>query len=474
VFFYSRERLVKELSFEKNTRAPAHFFTLYWDQFNDLNSFSSFIINSGQVGTMYFLYNSFIFQQKPKYQQFILSNQDKLPPILSNIQIIPIPISRPLQLLAQKSYLDSLITLYFKYLHRSAPVFSIHSFNPEKTSKILLSAIYYGGFQFMQDKPPELVKYFNEYAERNIKLAIKLTSLQGAQTCFIYSFLMLLSGNFKLFKACQAHAIRTSYTLGLHLVLKRLTPIQKYDRFLFFSTISAFHNGFHGMGNLALNQITEIGDFNTDISKPEYQIPNSNCAFYFDTEDENVVYGVCVDICFGLYYIQTFNLYSLGKCSEDSIQSEFDKLFDKSQKKFLECNITFKFLLEQFPHLESNIQSYRFTLNLNYYTINLETYRILRYKVKKLTPGQISIILNECILLFDTIIESQGKVQVTHTFPYTTGLNLISLYSIVNSIEKTLIKQKLRELLDYLSKGPCMDRLSYLIIKKEYETILKS
>jgi hypothetical protein len=276
VFFYSRERLVKELSLEKNTRTPAHFFTLYWDQFNDFNSFSNFIVNSRQVSSMYFLYNSFVIQQKPKYQQFILSNQDKLPHILSTIQVIPVTISRPLHLLTRKSYLNNLITLYFKYLHPTAPLFSIHSFNPENTSKLLLSGIYYGGFQFMQDKPPELVKYFNEYAERNIKLAIKLTSLQGAKSCFLYSYLMVLSGNFKLFKACQAHVIRMSYVLGLHLNLKRLTPIQRYDRYQFFSSLKVYHNGFHGMGNLTLNQLTEVGYCNTNILRPEYQIPNAH------------------------------------------------------------------------------------------------------------------------------------------------------------------------------------------------------
>jgi hypothetical protein len=136
--------------------------------------------------------------------------------------------------------------------------------------------------------------------------------------------------------------------------------------------------------------------------------------------------------------------------------------------------MTFKFLLEQFPHLEPSIQSYKFTLNLNYYGLNLEAYRMLRYKAKKLIPSQISKILDECIMLFDTVIESQENIQVTHNFPYSAGLNLISLYSIANSIEKTLIKQKLREILDYLSKGPFIDKLSYLIIKKEYEAILKS
>jgi hypothetical protein len=81
--------------------------------------------------------------------------------------------------------------------------------------------------------------------------------------------------------------------------------------------------------------------------------------------------------------------------------------------------------------------------------------------------------LNECILLFDIITESQGRTQLTHTYPYTAVLNLISLYSIANSIEKTIIKQKLQELSAYFSRVPCIDKLSYLIIKNEYENVIK-
>jgi hypothetical protein len=109
-----------------------------------------------------------------------------------------------------------------------------------------------------------------------------------------------------------------------------------------------------------------------------------------------------------------------------------------------------------------------------YHTINLEMYRILRRKVKKFTPSQITKLLDECVMLFDSIIESQGITQITHTYPYSAGLNFVSLYPIANSSEKSLIKQKLFELIDYFSKGPIIDKLSYLIIKKEFESILKT
>ncbi|KXN66283.1 hypothetical protein CONCODRAFT_20312 [Conidiobolus coronatus NRRL 28638] len=472
-FVYLKYNLNKELSIQMNTISK-NLFMLYLDQFSDFDGFSSFIANSGQVSSVYFLFISSTIQQKPKYQQFIKLKQDKLPHALTTIQAtITIPISRPLQLLKQKSYWDGLINLYFKYFHPSAPIFSVHSFNPKTAGKCILSAIYYAGFQLTQDKPLELVKYFNEYAEHNIKEATKSISLQNAQATFIYSFSMLISGNIKLFKACQAHVIRMCYALGIHLNLKRLTPIQQYDRFQFFSTTSAIHIGFYGLDYLTLNQLTELGDIDIELLKPEYQIPNSKCAFYFDTEDENIVYGVCAYTHILLYHIQAQNLSNLGKCNNQSIQAEFDILFNKATQRYYESMFTIEFLLKEFPHLESNILVYKFKLRIVHRILNLKMYRILRYKVKKLSPRQTSEMFNDCVILFDSIIESQEITQISHTYPYTAGLNFISIYPIVNASEKALIKQKLYELLDYFSKGPIHDKLSYLIIKKEYESILK-
>jgi hypothetical protein len=423
---------------------------------------------------LYYLYNSSIIQQKPKYQQFIISKQDKLPPDSSAIQVlIPIPISRPLQLLTQKSYWDSLINLYFNHFHHAIPLFSIHTFNPETTGKYLLSGIYYAGFLLTQDKPPELVKYFNEYAENNIKEATKSISVQNAQATFLYSFLMLIIGNFKMFKACQAHTIRMSYALGLHLNLKSLSTIQRYDRFQFFSTVCAVHIGFYGLDDLTLNQLTELGDCNIEILKPEYQIPNSKCAFYFDTEDENIVYGVCTHTYFLLLYLQSQYLCNLSKCNDQSIQAEFDTISNNTTEKYYVSISTFDFLLKEFPHLEPNILFFKFKLIHVYRIINIEMYRLLRYKLNKFTPKQITKMLNECVILLDSIIESQKFTQITHAFPYSAGLHLVSLYPIAKSSEKSLIKQKLFELIDYLSKGPIVDKLSYLIIKKEYENIKK-
>jgi hypothetical protein len=227
------------------------------------------------------------------------------------------------------------------------------------------------------------------------------------------------------------------------------------------------------MDNLTLNQLTEPGDINIEILKPEYQIPNSKCTFYFDTEGENIVYGVCTYTNFKLYYTQLMYLFKLAKSSDVSIQSKFDGYTNICIQKYYESVSTFDFLLKEFPHLEPDIQSYRFKLTIYYHTINLEMYRILRHKVKQLTSSQITKMLDECIMLFDSIIGSQGITQISHIYPYSAGLHLVSLYPIAKSSEKSLIKQKLFELIDYLSKGPIADKLSYLIIKKEYENIKK-
>jgi hypothetical protein len=420
------------------------------------------------------MYNSITIQQKPKYKQFIISKEDQIPIILTTIQLVPVPILRPLLLLSQPSYWDELITSYFKYIHPMLPIFSIHSFNPKTAAKPLLSAVYYGGFQYMQNKPPELVKYFNEYAECNIKEAIRVISLQNAQATVIYSFMMVLSGNFKLFRACQAHALRMCYALGLHLNLKILTPLQRYDRMIFFFMSCAVHIFFYVMGDLSLNQLTELGDCNKELMSSKYQIPNSKCVFSFDTEGENVIYGVCVDISFAIVHMQSRHIFDLSKCSRNLINYKFGMLLIISAQRYAESISVYDLLLQKYPYLKLTIKTHRINSVILYCIGNLEMYAMLRHKVNKLTSSQISKMLDECIILFDAIIESQEFYQITSTYPYIAGLNFISIYQIANLDEKLLIKQKLNELFDYLSKAPIVDKLSYLIIKKEYESILKS
>jgi hypothetical protein len=422
------------------------------------------------------MYNCVTIQKSPKYQKFITTKKDEFPAIVSSIQRISPPISRPILLLEQKSYWDGLITSYFKHVHSLLPAFSIHSFNSETISKPLLSAIYFGGFMFMQDNPLELVNYFNDYAEKNIKEANRLISLQNAQAVFLYSFIMLLSGNFKLFRACQAQAIRMCYALGLHLNLKKITPIQRYDRSQFFSNLCSIHIIFYGVINLSLNQLTELGDCDTRLRflKPEYQIPDSKCYFSFDTKDENIVYGICIHTHFVLSNMQAQHIFNLSRCTNNLIQVEFNTLLNKAREKYLKCMSIYDLLLKEYPHLKQSIQSYRINLIQVYHMDNLEMYTLLRYKVNNLTPRQISKMLNECVDFFNTIIESQGIIQIIPTYPYMTGLNFLNIYKIANLHEKSIIKQKLEQLLEYLSRGPYIDKLPYLIIKNQYESILRS
>ncbi|KXN67181.1 hypothetical protein CONCODRAFT_19798 [Conidiobolus coronatus NRRL 28638] len=450
---YSRFRLNKEISLQNNTKTPTIFL---------------------HFSTLYFMYNSVTIQQNPKYQQFVSSKEDQLPAILSTIQLIPVPTSRPLLLLAQESYWDDLITSYFKHIHPILPIFSIHSFNPKTAAKPLMSAVYYGGFQFMQNKPPELVKYFNEYAERNIKEATRTISLQNAQATLIYSFMMVFSGNFKLFRALQTHTIRMSYALGLHLNLKWLTSIQRYDRMRFFLSICPVHMFFYGIGSLSLIQLIEIGDFNTELVDSNYQIPNSKSVFSLDTKDENIVYGICVDIRFALSCMQSQHIFNLRKCTKHTIQSEFDMLFASFTQKYAEYMSIYDSILQKYQHLKLNIQIQRINSIIAYHIGNLEMYSVLRYKVDKLNSSDVSNMLDECVILFNTIIESQEFCQLRHTYPYLAGLNFIKIYQIANTSEKSLIRRNLGKLIDYLSKGPIKDKLTYLIIKKEYELILKS
>jgi hypothetical protein len=474
LFYSSKFKLVNELAPTKNTE-ETHFLRLYWDQFNDFDSFSSFVTKSGQISIVYFALNSFEIQEKPNVQYFIRSKKDKFPDIQPHFKLLILPpLSRPLQLLTQKSYWDDLLKSYFLHIHPIMPLFSIHSFNPITAAKTLLSSIYYCGFQSMEYKPPELVSYFNEYSDINIKIAIRSLSLDSVQALTIYSILFVHNGDYSLSRYCQSHAIRMSYALGLHLNLKTLSPILQYNRLMLFSSITILNTTTYAISHFNLNQLAGFEDFNTKILKPVYQTPNSNCAFYFDKEDENIVYGFCADAFTRALYMSNRLLWMVSKCSENSIQAEFDTMFDNVAQNFSEIIQAHDLLSEEYPYLKDKIQDHKHQLSLSFHTFNLEAYRILRRKVSSLSPNQVSKVINECCTLFDLVVERKKLFKFTNTFPYTAGLNLSTIYPISNSLQQSIIKQKLGEILDFLSSCTIADKLSYLIIKNEYESIIKS
>ncbi|KXN66593.1 hypothetical protein CONCODRAFT_11517 [Conidiobolus coronatus NRRL 28638] len=475
VLYSSKFKILKEMPLPASTKAPLLYFKLYWDQFRDFESFSSFIVNSSQIGTNYFIFSSFEIQQKSNIQFFIQSKIDKLSIILPSADLLlSVPLSRPLQLLTQKSYLDSLIESYFKNVHISIPLFSIHSFNPKTASKHLLAIIYYGGFLFMGHKPSELVGYFNEYVKENIMKAIRSISIQNTISVLLYSFLQLISGNFTLSKSYMAHAIRMGYTLGLHINIPIQDTIQRYNRTKIFYTLNILHVGSCGTEGLCSNMLAEFGEFSIDHTSPLYQIPNSSCSFHYDTKEENILYGLCVDMHSRYSYIQSFAVWNVSICSEDSVEKEFDKYLQKITKCYLKAIVTFNKLSLELPHLKYKIQKHSLQLHLDFSIAKLDLYRILKSKTPKLKPGQITNLLSECCSLLDLVLESKEFKQVYNVYPYTVGLNFIRLYSISNSNQRKIIKTKLTQLLVFLSSRTCSDKLCYLIIKNEYEKITKS
>jgi hypothetical protein len=455
-------------------QSQAHFFTLYWDQFNDFDSFSSFIVKSNKISPTYFLINSHEIQKKPKYQYFVQSKKNSIPNILPPVyHVLPIPLSRPLQLLAQKRFWDNLISLYFQHIHSKVPLFSIHSFNPETADKNLLSAIYYGGLYCRQDKPPEIISYFEEYAKQNIKEIIKVISLTNTQAMTIYSTIMVFGGKLSLSRACLAHAIRMSYSLGLHINVKSISPAQQYNRLILFSKIRAISLSISGMSSLALDQITEFGHFDANILTPQWQIPNFKSVFYFDTEDENIIYGFCCDAYTKLHCDCSMSVWTINNCSDNYIEEKFEKVSNSMNQKYIKCIQTFELLLKEFPCFENTILGNKYQVKLLYHDFNMERYKILKTRAKSFKSKLISDMINETSLIFEYVVASERFNQHTHIYPYTAGLNFINLYPSCNESQKKVVKDKLHKIVDYLSNHFCVDKLAYLIIKNEYESILK-
>lgn len=325
----------------------------------------------------------------------------------------------------------------------------------------------------MHSRPTEIMYCFSQGAKDDIKELARVVSFKNLQVIALYSFIFILTGDFALSRACQTHAIRMSYSLGVHLNLKKLSPIQQYDRLKVFSTICTIHIGLSGASHLALNYITEVGESNSEITIPEYQIPNKNCAFYFDTEDENIEYGICTDTFTRFHDDVSISHWKLSQCSDRRIQDEFEKGLIEINQRYLDCLENFNILLQEFPHLKTRILSQKFQLELMYRELNLEKYRVLKSRVKYLKSYQIYNMYDECCSLLNTVIDSQDYLQPLHIFPYSAGINFISLYYMSNSSLRVLIVEKLADLMYFISNRHCDDKLAYLAIKNEYEVILK-
>lgn len=304
--------------------------------------------------------------------------------------------------------------------------------------------------------------------------ATKSISIQNTMSVLLYSFLNLILGNFTLSKSYMAHAIQMSYALGLHLNISIRDPIEQYNRTKIFYTLNILHIGTCGTEGLCSNMLAEFGEFNIDHASSEYQIPNSRCSFYYDTKEENILYGLCVDMHSRSSYMQSLAVWRVSICSEDIVEKEFDKYFKEVTKSYLQAMAIFNKLLYELPHLKSKVQMHSLQLHLDCSICKLDLYRILKSKVTKLKPSRVANLLSECCSLLGLILKSKEFKQAYSVYPYTLGLSFIRLYLISNLNQRKIIKTKLTRLLVFLSSRTCTDKLSYLIIKNEYEKIMKS
>jgi hypothetical protein len=448
-----------------------------WEQFNSLSEFTLYIIKAEKISFFYFV-NCCIpgIQNIPKFKHFIDTKIETLPPVTNAFKIyyMPMPIARPLQLIYQQSFWDSLLEVYFEEFHTVYPVFSIKSFNPKTCSSNLLSAIYYLGFNFQTEYHEDLKNYMDKYAELTVKKTLKSDNLENCQALFIFAYIKYLSGDLEGAKFLQAYLTRMAYSLGLHLDCKHLPPVVRYNRKLTFTNIKWININIAGSYNFAPNYLTEYGESDVTLFDPRWQKPDETTYINYNTEDENEAYSTSItvfhkfqDACADLIWIPSF--YSL---ESDSFMASWNSRLKKLSQLFGKSTLAFLTLKQKFKKHTSKLQINENQVKMHYHFCILELYEILKHRNNGLKPDQQTIVLSNCDALFDCLKESNIPSPFLQVYAYLVALHYLNIYPHSFSLQKKRTKERLQQVINYL-KGKFLKifSLNYLMLEVGFDLI---
>lgn len=440
-------------------------------KFNNFDDFAGYILKSGKISFSSLLFTGATkLTTFPKFQNFINNRDCELPK--TNHLLSPksplLPLARPLQVLSKSSFWDNLLKVYFTEVHPLNPVISIKSFNQTTTSKFLLSAIYYAGYNYQPNKSSELTAYMDNYAIKNVKSMIKICSLENVQASVIYATLYHMNGNISLARTCQSNATRMSYSLGLHIDNKKLTPIDRYNRQILFSRVRAINAGFSLFHQFPPSYLTEYGEFNPDAFQLKYQLPDKNCIIYHSDPLESYIYSECSTALTKFNEACNFIIWEfrVNKEIESVFHAEWDKSIQKIMCSFLEYCKVFTNLKKSYNQFKQKIEAYEFQTNIIYYHLTLEMYGILKSKKGTLTESEISNMIDLCDAFLEVIKKLPCYNPLCQFFRFFIGFNLITLYQSSNLTHKQLINIKLKPIVSYLTNTlTSFNYLNYLILK---------
>jgi hypothetical protein len=382
--------------------------------------------------------------------------------------------SKPLQVLSQSSFWNDLLKFYFQELHPISPLFSIKSFDPKTASPYLMSAIYYGAYCFGTEQPEEIADYMEKFADNCIKKIVRAPSMDNIRALVIFTQLYQWNGEHTLAKTLQGHMSRMSYALGLHLDCKKLSPIERYNRQVLFSAVKIVNVCISGSHGFAPNYLTESCNSDLSLIDCKWQLPDSSCAFNFDSNIENILYSLLITEFYNysdkMNYIIWFPNFM--ELSVNSFNQMWNKKLSDLKSLFETTVSSLNQMKSEYIEMETSITDHISKAKMLYHDASLELYELFKHKHETLSRRNISTIIDHCHSLFETVVECSDYNPYYQYYAHVLGLHYLNIYPKCNPAQKTITKQRLSDLLIYMkSKYFSYYSLNYLLLKTGYDAI---
>ncbi|KXN66706.1 hypothetical protein CONCODRAFT_11393 [Conidiobolus coronatus NRRL 28638] len=431
-----------------------------WNQFKSLKDFTACVIQSDQISISYFVISCSTFiQSLPKFQHFIKNKVLDLPTdSISNIKLLPFPLTRLLQLLYQKSFWDELLLQYFKEFHPMNPLFSIQLFNQKTATPTLLNAMYYCAYQSSKNCPYEITEYMDKLADQNIKKIVKNASIDNVRALIIHTILAQWGGNLALAKSLQAHPSRMCYLLRLHLNYNKLLQSDCYNRDILFCMARSCNIGLSSSYNFTPSYIESYKKPGPYLYDKKWQLLELDCSTLFF----KFVNVTSITIWFPILFKLETN--SFHKTWTYKIK-ELKELYESTAQ-------TLDSLKEKYYLYKSTIAPFETMLKMTYHEAVTEMYELLKHKNKILQPTEISIILDHCHELYHVLSTAEEYSSFFQFFAHVIGLHYLNIYPKCSSLEKQRTKQRLLNLLLFMKdKFHPYFSLNYLLLKTGYNSL---
>jgi hypothetical protein len=472
---YSSDRLNDKgsLSLIKYTHQVDNIFNYEWSNFQKVEEFGSYIINSNLFPITEYIYRwGDDLQNIPRIRSFTRDCKKKPNESYSKpkSQLIS-AIARPLLLITQKSFWTGLMESYFKFLHPSCTLFSLVNFEPSTTPESLLSAIYYAGFIIQPNRPNEIGTYMHAYAITNIKKILLSVKISSSQALGLYSYALYINGNSSLSRVCLSHFARMNHALGIGVSRKNLSIIDQYNRKLIYRNVRLYYV-WAKLGPSSYKVVyDENEDKDLDIYEPKFQIPNSSLNLY-NNEYLSTLYSV---FCTQFAKLSNFNIaVNSTFCNHESknTKQEIELLNIRANEIYNDAKVTMESLINLAPKYKSQTSIQLNLIKAPYigcilciYTKMLEISKSCDFSITK-------VILDNCIELWNLISSNKIFISKWSWAPYLVGFHLIKAYPHCSKTQKKSALFILKSIIQlFYKEGYNLNTMNFIILKTQFDLI---